>query len=592
LKNIVAPDRFGPNNISPVPLTPRGEGLPSNLINDILVTKNQETETIWLATNAGLVKSNDSFRKIEYWRGKDYDDKVKGLYGGAPKDWKPAPKEIIDQLLPEDYLTCLAEDDQGVIWIGTRQSGLKIADPKTGKQAFGDLKRMGLPDNFITKILMFSEGDYWVGFYGGGIVKPIKPYKLVDRKPIQTKFNKAKIFSVAQNDFPKLPSPIKPPTIDELKLMQTKLERLRTPLPKVYASYYGEDWKTQGDWVGRTFRDWAVLCAVTAPFDHPIYFTTEYYSVHEFIGPNFTEKDDAIRRWIHWIKTDNPKTLYDPWYGYRRQAEWDDHGEAYSWNLDGPDIWYLLRIREPGTYRIGMYFLNKDGHHSNNRMRDYVVEVYQSHQNWKMEEWSRYKFSEWQNYSKIAESHVSKYKQLTKYRVRDFWGGVHKQFVVTGQEYYFVKIDRNYCFNTIVSSVSVDRLYGKQTLPEKLNFGIPLLCNVPYNPPQLSEKYSTGLGRKLGQIWNTLDQKHGFIGGIEQQRKGRVTVYQAAAKYADEKELDDGGELQQLSKSLKWRLNQWDGEQRREFKNVMKKAHDELLIRVPEQRKAIKQYEK
>ncbi|MDR2641718.1 MAG: hypothetical protein LBC74_02870, partial [Planctomycetaceae bacterium] len=38
------------------------------------------------------------------------------------------------------------------------------------------------------------------------------------------------------------------------------------------------------------------------------------------------EKDDVIRRWIHWAKTDNPKTLYDPYYGYRRQAEWDDHG--------------------------------------------------------------------------------------------------------------------------------------------------------------------------------------------------------------------------------------------------------------------------
>jgi ligand-binding sensor domain-containing protein len=65
-KNIVAPDRFGPNNCSPVPLTPRGIGLPSNLINDILVSKNLEAETIWIATNAGLVKANSDFTKIEY----------------------------------------------------------------------------------------------------------------------------------------------------------------------------------------------------------------------------------------------------------------------------------------------------------------------------------------------------------------------------------------------------------------------------------------------------------------------------------------------------------------------------------------------
>ncbi|MDR2642850.1 MAG: hypothetical protein LBC74_08645 [Planctomycetaceae bacterium] len=49
---------------------------------------------------------------------------------------------------------------------------------------------------------------------------PVKPFKLVDRKPLKTRFNKDKIFSVAQNDFPKLPSTIKPPTIDKLKLMQ------------------------------------------------------------------------------------------------------------------------------------------------------------------------------------------------------------------------------------------------------------------------------------------------------------------------------------------------------------------------------------
>jgi hypothetical protein len=92
-KNIVAPDRFGTNNCSPVPLVPMGVGLPSNLINDIIVTKNSEVETIWIATNAGLVKANDNLTKLEYWRGKDYAGKVRGLYGGAPKDWKEVPKE-------------------------------------------------------------------------------------------------------------------------------------------------------------------------------------------------------------------------------------------------------------------------------------------------------------------------------------------------------------------------------------------------------------------------------------------------------------------------------------------------------------------
>jgi hypothetical protein len=276
---------------------------------------------------------------------------------------------------------------------------------------------------------MFSEGDYWVGFYGGGIIKPIKPYKLVDRKPLKTKFNKQKIFSVAQNNFPKLPSKIKPPTIDELKLMQTKLDRLKTPLPKVYAAYYGEDWKTQGDWLGRTAKNWAIMCAGVSPLDREVLMCKDYYRVEPFIGPNATP-DDCIRRWCHWIKTDNPRSLWDPVNGYRRQAEWDDHGEAYSWSKDGPDLWYLLEIRHKGMFRLGMYFFNKDGHGGANRMRDYQIEIYPSSVRFEGEPSS---YPVWKKYSRMAEQIARNQKTLVKSRVRDFWGGVYKQFLLKGE---------------------------------------------------------------------------------------------------------------------------------------------------------------
>ncbi|MDR2641663.1 MAG: hypothetical protein LBC74_02595 [Planctomycetaceae bacterium] len=105
--------------------------------------------------------------------------------------------------MPEDYLTCLAEDEQGVIWIGTRQNGFAIADQKT--RANASSIGMGLPDNFVTKILHLGNGNYWIGSNGGGVVMPEKLFKLVDRKPLKTRFNKAKEFSVAQNDFPNCP---------------------------------------------------------------------------------------------------------------------------------------------------------------------------------------------------------------------------------------------------------------------------------------------------------------------------------------------------------------------------------------------------
>ncbi|MDR2170924.1 MAG: hypothetical protein LBP59_12345, partial [Planctomycetaceae bacterium] len=566
-KNIVAPDRFGQGNISPVPLTPRGIGLPSNLINDIIVTKNIEAETIWIATNAGLVKSNDTFTKLEYWRGKDYVDKVKGLYGGSPKDWKPAPKEVMDQILPEDYLTCLAENEQGVIWIGTRQNGFYIADPKTGKKAYGNQKGIGLPDNFVTKILILDNGDYLIGSYGGGIVKPIKPYKLVDRQPAATKFNKDKIISVAQNNFPNLPSKIKPPTLEELKEMQMKLAGLNTPLPKIYAAYLGEDWKTRGDWMGRAFRDWAVMCAAVSPYDQHINFSDRYYSVHDFIGPNY-KGNDVIRRWIHWMKSDDPRVLWNPYLGYRRQAEWDDHGEAYSWSMDGPDLWYMVEIKREGIFRIGMYFFNKDGHVGSNRMRDYTIEVYPASNAWtKNIEINQFPH-EWKKFAQQAETQVRKMQPLAKGRVNVFWGGVHKYFVVSGAGNYFVKIDRNYGFNTILSSVMVDRLQGKPTWDEQN--GVPILAPIRYDPPQLPESFDNRESRQIMLLWKTLDKNYNKKTNIEKQRKARIAAYVAATRNA---ELLSGGENEkQLAHSLKWRLNQWDDKQRKEWNETVKHA--------------------
>ncbi|MDR2643658.1 MAG: hypothetical protein LBC74_12785 [Planctomycetaceae bacterium] len=85
---------------------------------------------------------------------------------------------------------------------------------------------MGYPDNFVTKILCLYGGEYLVGFYGGGVVKSIKPFRLVDRKLEKTRFNIAPIFSVTQKDFAKLPSPIKPPTAEDLRAMYYKLKKI------------------------------------------------------------------------------------------------------------------------------------------------------------------------------------------------------------------------------------------------------------------------------------------------------------------------------------------------------------------------------
>jgi hypothetical protein len=148
-----------------------------------------------------------------------------------------------------------------------------------------------------------------------------------------------------------------------------------------------------------------------------------------------------------------------------------------------------------------------------------------------------------------------------------------------------VKIDRNYCFNTILSSVSVDRLEGKPTRVEK--YGIPLLEEIPYEAPPLPQAYSSGNGRQIGLLWKTLDQKYGIEKGMAVQRPMRLAAYQAASEFGK-----NDAEIKSLADSIKWRLNIWDEKQRIEWKQIMKHAHESLLRTTPAQREAIEMYEK
>ncbi|MDR2344510.1 MAG: hypothetical protein LBE18_00435, partial [Planctomycetaceae bacterium] len=514
-KNILAANRFGPNNYSPIPLTPTGNSLPSNLINDIIVTKNSETQSIWIAANTGLVKSNDTLTKFEYWRGKDYVNKIHGLYGGAPKDFKQAPKEVFDQLLPEDHLTCLAEDELGIIWIGTRQNGFITADPKTGKRFVRTPQQLSLPDIFVTKILPLYNGGYLLGFNGGGIVKSIKPINLIDRKPAETNFNKDKIFSVAQNDFPIFPSKIKPLTIEDLKLMQTQIRNLKKTLPKNYATYYGEDWKTQGNWVGHYGRDYAVMCGTSSPFDQMFFTDETEIMVRPFIGIN-KRKGDSLRRWIHWVESGDRRVMYSSLNGKRRQAEWDDHAETYPISHNGPDLWYLLDIKKSGVYKLSMYFFNKDGHQGNNRFRDFLVEIYPANVNWT-------KNSDTDQFNKIAESQT-KNQPLARTRVNNFWGGTHKSFEITGEGKYFVRVANNFCYCTIMSSVCVDKLQGESIINDK--FELSLQLNVPYQPPQFPETVIYPAAYQAQQLWNTLDICYDKFDTIEINREYRIRMIQ------------------------------------------------------------------
>ena len=96
---------------------PVGAGLPSDQFNDLLV---HSGGTVYAATVRGLARSTDGGASWSYTRGRDYADKVKRRFEGPPPRWQPVNKEAMRRLLPEDYVTTLAEAPDGKLWIGFR----------------------------------------------------------------------------------------------------------------------------------------------------------------------------------------------------------------------------------------------------------------------------------------------------------------------------------------------------------------------------------------------------------------------------------------------------------------------------------------
>ena len=515
---------------SQIPVTPSGNGLPTNLINSVLVSR---TGNVFAATTAGLAWSKDKGRTWSYLRGRDYAAKVKGRWGGPPAGWKEVPKQGMDLLLPEDNVTCLAEDGSGLIWIGFRQSGLIAIDPKSTKQMHRATKKGdGLPDDFVTAVLPSKDFKPWAGSYGGGVGQASQPIN-----PMNSKLGPGSSSNAVDVNPLPFPSSARPPRTSECRSLVQKIQEL--PKAKTSVFYLGEDWMSQGDWVGRYGRVRALLCAMAAPMNHEMGWGSSV-SIQGTIGPNRT-RDDVLRHWVHWIKTDNVRCLYDPVVGYRRQAEHDDHGEAYPQSHEGPDLWYTIEI-PAGVFRVSLYFMNKDGHEGMNRVRDYLVEV-----------------KPYSGNLPQADQAVA----LATCRVRDFWGGVYKQFALAGPRTYYIKIAKNSSFNTICSAVLVDRLAGVSKPYE--DGWLPFMENVRYERPKQflgSESKERSVVAATG-LWNALDDAYSIQSGLAMQRSNRVLAYRLA--------LSSGGSSE-LLENWRWQLFSWTPDDRQKFRDTMMQA--------------------
>jgi hypothetical protein len=481
-------------------IPPKGRGLPCNQINDILATSD---EAIFVATSRGVSWSRDAGVTWYFVRGRDWLARTQQLY--CPDQASIAQRDLLlktyhdnppqSQLFAEDYITCLAQDAAGRIWIGHRSQGYEAYDPREDRisetyNAESLSKKFNDKDHFVSMLLHAPElRDPLIAWYGNGVTcHSIVPAQLPkQRKDIYNSYSLS------------FPSNAKPLSVNELS---RAADNFRTTISPSWTGvvYEGEDWTLQGDWLGRYGRCYAILCGGLAPFSRSFnVYGLGYDEIQSSIGPH-SDKDDGKRNWVHWPKTDNPRSLFDPILNCRRQAEWDDHGESYDINFEGPDIWSRIHVPE-GYHRISLYFYNKDGHDGRNRFRDYLI---------KIRPWA------------ANIDYSTMLPVIAQARVRDFWGGVYKSFYVPGPATYWLQIERNYSFNTIVSAIFID---AKGLNDDAVRHWTNIAPGWDYSEPRLTLGDSDSQ-REAFRLWSTINNNWSPK-GIASRRKMQIECYRA-----------------------------------------------------------------
>ncbi len=565
-----------------VPVEPRGQGLPSDQVNDIVISPKGR---IFVGTNSGLAIGNVSGTHWRYCRGKDYLEKIKNMYvPPIPSIMKKrkrlqglVKKYDKEKLLLEDRITSLALDDGGLLWIGHWQKGYEVMDVSRGVivEAFdpGRVEKKGVPAwngrFFVKTIRPLGPGKAAVGWYPGGVT--------VEKAPVpspRTKKIAVDELTEARDGVP-FPSPAGVPEEETLSELARRFRKRL--LARGSAEYLGDDWITRGDWVGRYGRTCGTLCAVQSPHDYDFCsndngISRKEYDITECIGPH-RRKGDSLRNWIHWLSTDDGRTLYDSQIGVRRQASWDDHGETYPWTYEGPDNLVKIQIG-PGLHRLGLYFFNKDGHRGNNRHRDYIIDIKSFN-----EEPGKQYFPTWTSRRLGKNTFVSSYRAardlpvkpyfnpcLARARVHDFRGGVYKNFLLNGPAMYIVHQKRNYSFNTILSGVFIDRISStlRDGSKNRRSMATPggIWGSISYGPPAWRKAVEQCNGR-IGaavDLWNTAMVPGDNI--IPNEALGRIAFRAAVA--------DDGPPP--VLKAWRWHLHIWNQKDRIEFMHVMNQS--------------------
>jgi hypothetical protein len=520
-RTVTGPDR--------APVESAGKGLPSNLINGLKIAADG---SIFAATDGGLAVSRDHGVSWNFYRGEDCYAKVEGRTGGPPDNWQQ-PNDV--PLLDEDYCTCLAIDLNNHLWVGHRKTPVDQIDCATMKKIspLPDDPKPKLP---ITSVLLVAdEQSLWVGTGGkGAVCEPLEAPKV----------HAAKTDNFTVNTQPLLPSPatIGPRQFDRLKSILAS-----APHTDLTAAFLGDDWVTRGDGAGRYGCQ-----KVCFPF-YGIGGWASGYDVQVSVGPNAPRGGPCY--WFDKNDADDTRVLYLPNAFKRLQGEWNDasFGKAYHPSNEGPDLWLKIIVPDAGVHRLSLFFINYDGHESPNTLRDFLVQVKDG---------------------SLDKKDADFAPSLARTRVCEFYQPVYKQFLLAGGHPYWIKIDRNYSFESKLSGIFFDRMKG--TAPQEIDsLPHPLLDAAHWGPPKFPavDSNTPSSVREARQLWDDLDTRYDDASTIAMQLPLRMQAYKVAAdNHADE----------QLLANWRWKLSLWDEASRLEFCKQMDAGYDKTIAQNPQ----------
>jgi hypothetical protein len=527
-----------------LPTVAQGDGLPSSLINDVLVARDG---TVYVATTCGLASSTDKGKTWHFMRGSDWLNKHKGLY-------RPAPlrgDEVLETMLLQDYVTALAEDENGLLWIGFRQQGYEVLNPRTQQLMY--LSSMepqgGVADDYVRAILPLPVQSPLIARYGGDTGGVSRPARVLKSRQSATQTESAPQDTPASLPadgvaFPAVNSASNATTVQS---MLKRVQAMQKPLSPGEGLYIGADWSTQGDWVGRYGRQFVVLCGMQNPTSNQWSAAPEF-KVSVDTGPHVLG-GGGVYSYVTEVHSQNPRALHNPLRGTRRIAEWNDgswQADRYPLAFEGPDLWATVEV-PAGVHRVSLHFYNKDGHSGANRYRDYLLELKTFHED-------------------LQEADAA--PTLARARVLDFWGGVYHQFAVCGPGKFRIKIGRNNSHVTILQAITIDKLSGPPA--EYDTAKLPWLGGVPYQQPTADLVDNTADEAALAaakKLWSALDEASGKAESYSLQRTARLMALRAAIA---------ANAPAQLQSNWRWQLELWNEADREEFSATMARAYAAL----------------